>query len=237
MNGRTRVGVLISGRGSNMASLIEAAKADDYPAEIAVVVSNRPDAPGLDTAKAAGIRTATVDHKKFDDRPAFERALHLVLQDSKVDLICNAGFYGDKHHKLDGGYPAEMWAETFATNVTGVFLTIQALLPNLRAAPGARIAIISSQMASHTRAPGRSFIYCASKAAALNLGRNLAVDLKPEGIAVGIYHPGWVRTDMGGEAGDISAEESASGLAERFDALDADTTGCFQTWDGRDHPF
>ncbi|RKT30897.1 NADP-dependent 3-hydroxy acid dehydrogenase YdfG [Roseovarius halotolerans] len=160
------------------------------------------------------------------------------LAGQPVDLlICNAGFYGDKHHKLDGGYPAEMWAETFATNVTGVFLTIQALLPNLRAAPGARIAIISSQMASHTRAPGRSFIYCASKAAALNLGRNLAVDLKPEGIAVGIYHPGWVRTDMGGEAGDISAEESASGLAERFDALDADTTGCFQTWDGRDHPF
>jgi len=160
------------------------------------------------------------------------------LSGQPVDLlICNAVLYEDKHHKLDGGYPAQMWADTFATNVTGVFLTIQALLPNLRAAPGARVAIISSQMGSQTRAPGRSFIYCASKAAALNLGRNLAVDLKPEGIAVGIYHPGWVRTDMGGESGDISAEDSASGLAERFAALGPDTTGCFQTWDGRDHAF
>jgi len=130
-----------------------------------------------------------------------------------------------------------MWAETFATNVTGVFLTVQALLPNLRAAGGARIAIISSQMASHTRAPGGSYIYRASKAAVLNLGRNLAADLAPEGIAVGIYHPGWVRTDMGGDAAEIGVDEAAEGLVARFDALDMDDTGCFRTWDGRDHPY
>jgi NAD(P)-dependent dehydrogenase (short-subunit alcohol dehydrogenase family) len=64
-----------------------------------------------------------------------------------VDLVvCNAGIYPDKGQALDTGYPASMWAETFATNVTGVFLTVQALLTNLRAAQGARIAIISSQM-------------------------------------------------------------------------------------------
>lgn len=155
-----------------------------------------------------------------------------------VDLVvCNAGIYPDKGQALDTGYPASMWAETFATNVTGVFLTVQALLTNLRAAQGARIAIISSQMASHTRAPGGSYIYRASKAAALNLGRNLATDLAPEGIAVGIYHPGWVRTDMGGDAADISVDEAAEGLIARFDALDKASTGCFQTWDGRDYPY
>jgi len=110
------------------------------------------------------------------------------------------------------------------------------LLPNLLAARG-KIAIISSQMASDTRAPGGSYIYRASKAAVLNLGRNLATDLKSKGVAVGIYHPGWVRTDMGGSAADISETEAATGLVQRFDALSLATTGCFETWDGRAHPF
>ncbi|SEK48680.1 NADP-dependent 3-hydroxy acid dehydrogenase YdfG [Roseovarius azorensis] len=161
-----------------------------------------------------------------------------TLAGQPVDLlICNAGIYPDKGQSLDDGYPTAMWAETFATNVTGVFLTVQALLPHLRAAPAARIAILSSQMASQNRAPGGSYIYRASKAAALNLGRNLAADLRPSGIAVGIYHPGWVRTDMGGGTAEISVNEAVTGLAERFAALDLATTGCFQTWDGRDHPY
>ncbi|SMC12627.1 C-factor [Roseovarius aestuarii] len=92
-------------------------------------------------------------------------------------------------------------------------------------------------MASHTHAPGGSYIYRASKAAALNLGRNLAIDLASDGIAVGIYHPGWVQTDMGGGAADISVDEAADGLTQRFDALSPKTSGCFQTWDGRDHPY
>jgi NAD(P)-dependent dehydrogenase (short-subunit alcohol dehydrogenase family) len=160
------------------------------------------------------------------------------LDGRAVDLlVCNAGIYPDKGQALDSGYPAPMWAETFATNVTGVFLSVQALLPNLRAAGNARIAVISSQMASHTRAPGGSYIYRASKAAALNLGRNLAADLAPDGIAVGIYHPGWVRTDMGGDAAEIGVDEAAEGLIARFDALGMDDTGCFRTWDGREHAY
>jgi NAD(P)-dependent dehydrogenase (short-subunit alcohol dehydrogenase family) len=110
-------------------------------------------------------------------------------------------------------------------------------LPHLRRAEGARIAIISSQMASDTRAPGGSYIYRASKAAVLNLGRNLASDLKGDGIAVGIYHPGWVRTDMGGGTAEISVEEASTGLMARFDHLSLADTGCFLTWDGRTHPF
>ncbi len=151
-------------------------------------------------------------------------------------LVCNAGIYPDKGQSLETGYPANMWADGFAANVTGVFLTIQAALPALRSANG-KIAVISSQMASQTLAPGGSYIYRASKAAVLNLGRNLSVDLKPDGIAVGIYHPGWVRTDMGGAAADIDAADAAAGLIDRFDALCLDTTGCFETWDGRPHPF
>ncbi len=170
--------------------------------------------------------------------PASQAAMAHRLDTQPIDLlVCNAGVYLDKHQNLAEGYPAQMWADTFATNVTGVFLTVQALLPNLQMSGSPKIAIISSQMASQEHAPGGSYIYRASKAAALNLGRNLSTDLRHIGIAVGIYHPGWVRTDMGGDAADISMHEAATGLVARFEALSLETTGCFETWDGRTHPF
>ncbi|WP_108483605.1 SDR family NAD(P)-dependent oxidoreductase [Oceaniglobus ichthyenteri] len=168
--------------------------------------------------------------------PASVRALAKSLGNTPLPLlVCNAGIYLDKGHDLTAGFAPDLWGETFAVNVTGVFLTIQALLPNIRAARG-KIAIISSQMASQELAPGGSYIYRASKAAALNLGRNLATDLKSEGIAVGIYHPGWVQTDMGGESAAVTPQDAARGLRTRFDALSPATTGCFETWDGRAHP-
>jgi phosphoribosylglycinamide formyltransferase 1 len=90
---RKRVAILISGRGSNMAALIEAAKAPDYPAAIVLVISNRPDAAGLTHAQEAGIATAVVDHRPFgDDREAFERALDRELLAHRIDLVCLAGF-------------------------------------------------------------------------------------------------------------------------------------------------
>jgi phosphoribosylglycinamide formyltransferase-1 len=90
---KKRVAVLISGRGSNMTALIEAAKAADYPAAIAVVISNRPDAAGLERARAEGITTVVVDHRPFgDDRAAFERALDAELHRHRIDLVCLAGF-------------------------------------------------------------------------------------------------------------------------------------------------
>jgi phosphoribosylglycinamide formyltransferase-1 len=90
---RKRVAILISGRGSNMAALIEAAKAADYPAEIALVVSNVPDAAGLTLVANAGVTTAVLDHKPFGkDRAAFEIALQKLLDQHRIDLICLAGF-------------------------------------------------------------------------------------------------------------------------------------------------
>lgn len=90
---RKRVAVLISGRGSNMTALIEAAKAPDYPAEIALVLSNVPGAGGLATATANGIATATVDHRAFKgDREAFERAVNAELEKQRIDIVCLAGF-------------------------------------------------------------------------------------------------------------------------------------------------
>jgi phosphoribosylglycinamide formyltransferase-1 len=90
---RKRVAILISGRGSNMAALIDAAKAPDYPAEIALVVSNAPDAAGLARAREARVATAVLDHKPFGKhRAAFEVALQKILDEHRIELICLAGF-------------------------------------------------------------------------------------------------------------------------------------------------
>lgn len=176
------------------------------------------------------LKLEATDPKSFDD-------LRAQIGDTPIDLlICNAGVYLDRGHTIGNGFQPENWAQTFAVNVTGVYLTIEALLPNIKAASG-KIAIMSSQMASQTLAPGGSYIYRASKAAALSLGRNLSTDLKSEGVAVGIYHPGWVITDMGGAEADIDLQESIEGLIARFDELSMDTTGCFRTYAGEDHPY
>jgi phosphoribosylglycinamide formyltransferase-1 len=90
---RKRVAVLISGRGSNMAALIEAAKDINYPAEIALVMSNRADAGGLLVAQAEGITTEIVEHSTFGkDRAAFERALQTALDKHRIEIVCLAGF-------------------------------------------------------------------------------------------------------------------------------------------------
>jgi len=92
MSGNKRVAILISGRGSNMANLIKAAQAPGYPAEISLVVSNRPDAAGLSFAQSAGIRTVTIDHKKHGSRDAFDAALHEKLTGERIELVACAGF-------------------------------------------------------------------------------------------------------------------------------------------------
>lgn len=90
---RRRVAILISGRGSNMAALIEAARPEDFPAEIAVVISNRAEAAGLERAKASGVATEVIESKPFGtDRAAFEKALEQKLGQHRVELICLGGF-------------------------------------------------------------------------------------------------------------------------------------------------
>ena len=90
---KRRVAILISGRGSNMAALIDAAKVADFPAEIVAVISNRVDAAGLEKAAASSIATVVIESKPFGkDRAGFEAVLQQALEEKKVDLICLGGF-------------------------------------------------------------------------------------------------------------------------------------------------
>jgi phosphoribosylglycinamide formyltransferase 1 len=92
MSEKKRVAILISGRGSNMASLLDAAAAPDYPATIALVLSNRPNAGGIARASEAGVATTVVDHKAYPDRESFERAMDAVLVEAGIEIVCLAGF-------------------------------------------------------------------------------------------------------------------------------------------------
>lgn len=92
MTNRMRTAILISGRGSNMASLLEAAQQPDFPARIALVLSNRPDAGGIEKAARAGIPTRIVDHRAFSGREAFEEAMDQTLREAGIELVCLAGF-------------------------------------------------------------------------------------------------------------------------------------------------
>jgi len=89
---KVRTAVLISGRGSNMAALAKASQALDYPAEIVLVISNVPDAPGLQKAEALGVTAMAIDHTKFPSRRKFEIVLDAVLREADAELICCAGF-------------------------------------------------------------------------------------------------------------------------------------------------
>lgn len=89
---KVRTAVLISGRGSNLKSLIEAARAPDYPAQIALVISNKEDAGGLALAREAGIATRVIPHKNFASREEFDRAIDAALNDAKIALVAEAGF-------------------------------------------------------------------------------------------------------------------------------------------------
>lgn len=117
MSAKTKVAILISGRGSNMRTLIQAAKDRDYPAEIIGVFSNRTDAAGLDFAQSEGIQTAVISHKDFDSRESFCEALDAQLEDWGTELICLAGYM-------------RIHSDKFAQKWTGKMLNIHpSLLP------------------------------------------------------------------------------------------------------------
>lgn len=92
MSAKKRVAVLISGSGSNLQALMDAASHPDYPAEIALVISNRADAYGLTRAKHAGVPAVVIPHKDYATREAFDRAMHAALTEAKIEIVCLAGF-------------------------------------------------------------------------------------------------------------------------------------------------
>ena len=150
-------------------------------------------------------------------------------------LICNAGVLNSYGGLQAPDHDTASIANVLMTNIAGVFFTTRSFLPHILDGTPGKIAIISSIMGSQELADSNAPIYRASKAAATNLARTMAVELAPQGVAVGAFHPGWVRTDMGGPGADISPEESAAGIVRTVEKLNAETNGSFWKWNGETH--
>jgi len=126
---KKRVAVLISGSGSNLQALMDAAKAPDFPIEIVLVISNRPDAYGLTRAKNAGVKALVIEHTHYPGREAFDQAMHAELSKHKVDIICLAGFM-------------RLLSASFVKQWRGKMLNIHpSLLPDFKGAHAVRDAL------------------------------------------------------------------------------------------------
>lgn len=179
------------------------------------------------------------DHKSIE-------ALGQRLGDDPVDiLINNAGIFGKSQPATTGfedqvfgksDFP-EDWIKPFQVNAMGPMKMCETLVDNVAASELKKIVVITSIVASISGAFGQMFGYAASKAAANMTARNLAIALKPRGIIVNPIHPGYAKTDMGGEAAQVEVLDAVSGVLQRIDTMTMDGSGEFLSFDGSNLPW
>mgnify|MGYP001188321365 CR=1 FL=1 len=148
-------------------------------------------------------------------------------------IICNAGIGASYGGAIDEKNTQEKFLEVLNTNVVGPFLTIKYFLSKFNKKSDKKIAIISSLMGSQHHNSSNAYFYRSSKAAVNNLMVTFSNELIEQNISICSYHPGWVRTEMGGPNADISPEESAENLVNRFDEQSMISTGKFFNFDGK----
>ena len=150
-------------------------------------------------------------------------------------LICNAGINNGYGSIFDQDHSYEKMLEVLNVNVLGCILTIKHFTRNLR--ENAKIILISSIMSVQKHSGSNALIYRASKAAVNNIMVSISQEFKSKYITVSSFHPGWVRTDMGGPNATLSAKESASSLIKSFENLTFEDTGKFFNYDGNEMNF
>jgi NAD(P)-dependent dehydrogenase (short-subunit alcohol dehydrogenase family) len=159
-------------------------------------------------------------------------ALKAALAGQPIDvLINNAGISGPRRQSSDD-IDLEGWLETFRVNTVAPVALAQALHSNLKAGAEKKLAAITSQLGSTAANGGQRYAYRSSKAALNNAMRGLSRDWASDGILVGVFHPGWVRTDMGGQSAPVSPEASVRGLRQRIAELGPKNSGAYVDYTG-----
>jgi len=179
------------------------------------------------------IRTVQLDvqnHQQIE-------ALAAELKATAIDvLISNAGIYGDRH--AFGTIDYQDWNFTMQVNVFAVIKLAEVFASNLALSEQGIFVAISSLMGSITdNTSGGSYLYRSSKAALNAATKSLAFDFHQQGTGVIIFHPGWVRTDMGGPNGLIDVDESIAGMREQIEKFSLSKTGCFINYHGKAMPW
>lgn len=160
-----------------------------------------------------------------------------ALGDARVDILFNvAGVLGSTAPELEAGSSDwAAWSDVLNVMTMGPLRVLQAFLPHMDT--GAKVINLSSQLAASTWPYGGFYAYVAAKAGLNRLMRSVAIDLKDRGIVVGILHPGYVQTDMGGPSADISPQESAAGVRKVAESWPLERSGDFLKWNGETHPW
>jgi NAD(P)-dependent dehydrogenase (short-subunit alcohol dehydrogenase family) len=210
-----------------------------YAAEGAEVVACVRDPRGatelssLATASAGRVQILPLDVADADAiRGLGERLAGQVLD----VVINNAGISGPRPQSADGVDP-EGWLETLRVNAVAPLLIARALRENLKRGREKKLVAITSQLGSIANNSGGQYAYRTSKAALNDAMKGLSRDWASDGILVGIFHPGWVQTDMGGRGAPVTVEASVQGLRQRIAELTAQTSGAFRDYSGATLPW
>jgi NAD(P)-dependent dehydrogenase (short-subunit alcohol dehydrogenase family) len=183
--------------------------------------------------KASGARVEQLD---VSSQTSVE-GLAKRLNDVSIDiLINNAGMLNRTDSSL-GSLDFEIMERTFQVNSLGPLRVIQALLPNLQAGEKKTIVNITSRLGSIELSTGGMYSYRTSKTALNQINKIISAELAPQGFTSVVIHPGWVRTDMGGDAATLAIPESISAILKVVEGLSVENTGKFYNYDGEELPW
>jgi len=186
-------------------------------------------------ALAAGSGGLVTVHAMDVGDDASVKAAAASTGEGPIDVLLNvAGVIGGEQQGLtDQAW--DDWQDAFNVMIIGPLRVMQAFLPRLGS--GAKVINITSQLAASTWPYGGYYAYGAAKAGLNRMMRSVALDVKDRGIVIGLVHPGWVQTDMGGAAAEITPEESARGIRDVAASWILDQSGDFKKWNGEAHPW
>ena len=187
---------------------------------------------------ASGLENIKIEELDIAEASSIESASGRIGKESIDSIIIVAGYVGGmpENQTIDN-IDIDEWHRTLNINTIGPLLVAKAFKENLSSSGNGNLMILSSQLAASTWPMGGMYVYSTTKAAVSKVGQILALDWAQEPIIVSIMHPGWVQTDIGGPAAEITAEESASGIRKVISGLKKEDSGNFYKWNGEIHPW
>ena len=187
---------------------------------------------------AASSDNIRIEELDIAEASSIESASSRIGKDAIDSIIIVAGYVGGmpENQTIDN-IDLDEWHRTLNINTIGPLLVARAFKKNLSLSGNGNLMILSSQLAASTWPMGGMYVYSTTKAAVSKVGQILALDWAEDPIIVSIMHPGWVQTDMGGPATEITAEESASGIRNVLSGLKKEDSGNFYKWNGEIHPW
>ena len=223
------VAITGAGRGIGLELTKQHVEAGD---RVLALVRNPGGAEALNAMAAASGGKLTVHALDVGDDASVKAGAASTGSDA-IDILYNvAGVSGEIAPELESA-DWNQWSDLFNIMIMGPLRVMQAFLPRLGA--GSKVMNISSQLAASTWPYGGFYAYGAAKAGLNRMMRSVAIDVKDRGIVVGLIHPGWVQTDMGGAGADITPVESASGIKAVAENWTLDESGDFKKWNGEAH--